>query len=312
MGLERWSRPLLKPELNTGPSYVSKKGTIMRYPEGALERLQQVELDIMLKIDAICRSEGITYFLHSGTCLGAVRHKGFIPWDDDIDIGMPLEDYRRFQEIAPKLLPEGYSLHTLDNTPNFPTFFTKVFKDGTRFIDAVSYEAGYELGIFVDIFPFIQIDARPEVEKRQLRSLDFWKNVMYLRYIAHPHLPKKTPLKPLVHVGTSIAHAILSRTADPKKLRDHFERNFHTDCPSDRWMNACYLPSGICPGSILFPPIEMEFEGHMLYAPADPHAKMVIEYGDYMQLPPEEDRYTHAPVILDFGGGVNVMEQTSR
>lgn len=280
----------------------------MNYPDEVLKRLQQVELDIMMKIDAICRSEGITYFLHSGTCLGAVRHKGFIPWDDDIDIGMPLEDYQRFLKVAPKLLPEGYSVHTMDNTPNFPVFFTKVFKDGTRFIDDVALEAGFEQGIFVDILPFIQIDKRPKVEKKQLRSLEFWKRMMYLHYMGHPHLPKKTPFKPLVRLGTIAAHKILAKTVSPALMRKHFERNFVTEQPSNRWMNACYIPSGICPANILFPPIEMEFEGEMLFAPADPHAKMVIEYGDYMTLPPVGDRHAHTPEILDFGDGINVMQ----
>ena len=279
----------------------------MRYPEGGLKRLQEAELDIMMQIDKLCRQEGLTYFLHSGTCLGAVRHKGFIPWDDDIDIGMPLKDYRRFQQIAPRLLPEGYSVHTLDNTPNYPVFFTKVFKDGTRFIDDVSLEAGFEQAIFVDIFPFIQIDARPKAEKRQLRSLDFWKNMMYLRHMAHPHLPKGVPLRPLVQAGTAAAHAVLARTFSSRQLRARFEANFEPEVPSDRWMNACYVPSGICPGAILFPPIEMEFEGVKLFAPADPDAKMVIEYNDYMTIPPEGDRHTHTPEILDFGDGVNVM-----
>lgn len=281
----------------------------MNYPDDVLKRVQQVELDIMMQIDALCRREGLTYFLHSGTCLGAVRHGGFIPWDDDIDIGMPLADYRRFLEIAPELLPEGYSVHTLHNTPNYPMFFAKVFKDGTRFIDDVALEAGLEQAIFVDILPFIQIDERPAVEKRQLRSLEFWKRVLYLHYMGHPHLPKKTPLKPLVRMGTVAAHAVLSKTVSPEWLYERFSRNFETERPSDHWMNACYIPSGICPANILFPPIEMEFEGEMLFAPHDPHAKMVIEYGDYMTLPPVEDRHAHTPLILDFGDGVNVMER---
>lgn len=280
----------------------------MDYPEGALKRLQQEELDIMIKIDALCRQEGLTYFLHSGTCLGAVRHGGFIPWDDDIDIGMPLADYRRFMQIAPQKLPEGYSVHTMDNTTNYPVFFMKVFKDGTRFIDDVSLQAGFEQAIFVDIFPFIQIDERPKVERRQLRSLNFWKSMMYLRYMPHPHIPKRVPLKPLVSAGTVAAHAIIAKAFSPQQLRARFERNFETECPSDRWMNACYVPSGICPGSILFPPIEMDFDGVKLFAPADPDAKMVIEYGDYMTLPPVEDRHAHTPEILDFGDGINVMQ----
>lgn len=282
----------------------------MDYPEGALERLQQAELDIMMKVDAICREQGLTYFLHSGTCLGAVRHGGFIPWDDDIDIGMPLADYRRFLDIAPELLPEGYSVQNMDNTENFPAFFTKVCKDGTRFIDDVSLEAGYEQPIFIDIFPFVQIDGRPAAERRQLRHFDFWKSLMYMRYMAHPHLPKNTPLKPLVALGVQAAHAVLAKTTTPQQLKKHFESAFIPECPSDRWMNACFVPSGICPGEILFPPIEVDFAGEKLFAPADPHQKMVIEYGEsYMTPPPENDRHTHTPEILDFGDGVNVMEQ---
>ena len=78
------------------------------YPEGALERLQKEELKILEVIDSICRKHGLTYFIDAGTTLGAVRHGGFIPWDDDADVGMPYEDYKKFCEIAPHELPEGY------------------------------------------------------------------------------------------------------------------------------------------------------------------------------------------------------------
>ena len=117
------------------------------YPEDVLRRLQQVELEMLRRIDRACRAIGVSYWLDSGTCLGAVRHGGFIPWDDDIDIGMPLDDYHRFLEEAPAVLGEGLSLHTCDNTPNLPVLWAKIYLDGTRFSSARDIEAGLEQGI---------------------------------------------------------------------------------------------------------------------------------------------------------------------
>ena len=80
----------------------------MQYEQDELRRLQLVELDILRDIDKVCREHGIRYFLDSGTLLGAVRHGGFIPWDDDVDLGMPRHDYERFLEIAPRALGDAY------------------------------------------------------------------------------------------------------------------------------------------------------------------------------------------------------------
>ena len=80
------------------------------YPGDSLQRLQAVELDILRAIRDVCEAHGITYFLDGGTTLGAVRHGGFIPWDDDADVAMPQEDYEHFLRVAPEALPEGYTL----------------------------------------------------------------------------------------------------------------------------------------------------------------------------------------------------------
>ena len=137
------------------------------YPEDSLQRLQAVDLEIAAAVDKICRENDIDYFIDGGTLLGAVRHGGFIPWDDDIDIGMPKDDFDRFCEIAPALLPKGYSLHTSANTKGFAPLWTKVFKNDTKFIEDVCTEAGYEQGIFVDILPFCRLDANEAVAKKQ-------------------------------------------------------------------------------------------------------------------------------------------------
>lgn len=101
--------------------------------DSVLTRLQFVELSILEVVGSLCDKFGINWWLDGGTCLGAMRHKGFIPWDDDIDIGMMRSDYDRFCSIASTELPDGYSFHDSRNSPGYAAMFCKVYKDGTRF-----------------------------------------------------------------------------------------------------------------------------------------------------------------------------------
>ena len=98
----------------------------MQYQPEILERLHGQLLGIMRDIDAVCRQHGITYWLDGGTALGARRHGGFIPWDDDVDLGMPREDHERFLQIAPEALGEGYVVSNPRSNESQASLFTKV------------------------------------------------------------------------------------------------------------------------------------------------------------------------------------------
>ena len=128
----------------------------------ALLHLQAAELKILDAIASLCFKFNINWWLDGGTCLGAMRHGGFIPWDDDIDIGMMRSDYERFCELAPRELQSGFSLHNSRNTDSYAAMFSKVYMDGTRFENQEGRDAGSAMGIFVDIFPYdnLYIDAK--------------------------------------------------------------------------------------------------------------------------------------------------------
>ena len=117
-----------------------------------LEELHQIETDILTAIDEICRKENIRYYLAGGTLLGAVRHKGFIPWDDDIDIAMPRDDYERFLKVMRKGAHPYYKILALEYKEDYPYTFAKVVDTRTRLQEEIGKDLP-EMGVFIDIFP---------------------------------------------------------------------------------------------------------------------------------------------------------------
>ena len=125
-------------------------------PEGSVLRRQQHRmLEILLEVDRICKKHNIRYWLSSGTLIGAVRHKGFIPWDDDLDIEMLLPDYERLMRVLPDELPSTMALQSQDTDPNYFFFYAKVRDRRSHLEEGNRYDrVGKEQGIYIDIFPF--------------------------------------------------------------------------------------------------------------------------------------------------------------
>lgn len=129
-----------------------------------LRQCQLVQLHLLYVFDAICRKHKIEYILNGGTLLGAMRHDGFIPWDDDLDVGMMRKDYNKFLKIARSELPEDVILQTPDNTPECIRSFSKL-RDAYSFFaeKGLSISLGRHNGIFIDIFAY---DTMPNLGKR--------------------------------------------------------------------------------------------------------------------------------------------------
>ena len=271
----------------------------------ALSKLQKEELQILLVVRDLCEKHNIQWMLDSGTALGAARHKGFIPWDDDIDVSMTRSEYDRFVAIAKDELPEGYSFHDFENTPGFGSFIGKVYRDGTKFVTADSLSAGCDQAIFIDVIPLDVIDGQ-RYRKRQLRNASLWQKVSYLYHsgsIVVPHhgilgkLEKK--LCSLVHI--MVCHLI----SDRNSLLNHYSKSVRHEpaLPSSEIKNLAYDGDAILNFSDAFPAREMQFEGVAFPGPKNINGYLSKMYGDWTQLPSESERHTHLPLQLVFSDG---------
>lgn len=263
--------------------------------DSVLRKLQLVQLEILEIIDRVCNEHNISYSLYAGTLLGAVRHQGFIPWDDDLDICMERSEYDRFLEVWGCAHPEGYLLQNKDNTPTFTQSFSKIRKEHTAFVQ-YEWEAGrYHTGIFVDIFP---IDRMPEgMVKRRVFQ---WRCMQYLLLTREFIPPKGNKLQKLVSHFILLAVPAGNRPRRRHKLlqlitADQDPRHHTVATEMLSTMKAPLPPD-------LFDRYErLSFENGHYMCFSLWREYLVEKFGDYQTLPPMEERiWRHHPVILDF------------
>ncbi len=253
-----------------------------------LSELWNVELEILDQIDSFCRSNGLKYSLAYGTLLGAVRHGGFIPWDDDIDVIMPRADY---EFLLSNWNVPGFILQNKRTNNDFDQNFTKIRKDHTAFIqDEHEKNVSYHTGIFVDIFPGDRV--APKGKARQQQFFYCALNLLYTREFTSG-------------TKSSIIEKILLSL--PRKLRLEILKTSEKKIQAwNRFDNQYFFPSTIKDAKVYFAPdlfdkmIDIPFEGKKYMCINDYDAYLRNCYGNYMCLPPEEERVLkHHPVFID-------------
>jgi len=262
--------------------------------DAVLRRLQMTQLEILDEIVRICESNDIHYYLVGGTLLGAVRHKGFIPWDDDLDIAMPRQDYIKFCDLCRTELAADYLLHNIETDKRYWLIFGKVRKKGTAIAEEGLKRLNTEKGIYVDIFPF---DEAPEeklcVRTRIVKTLA--NAICYKRGVVLPYT-KKQKLVGVLLKPFSIA--FLTRLQ--MKLMQH---NANKGYPYYINYGSGYDPVKQTIPKDKYEPYKLaEFEGKQYRIPNDADYVLRRIYNDYMQLPPVEKRVLrHKPDYIDFG-----------
>jgi lipopolysaccharide cholinephosphotransferase len=257
--------------------------------EGTTLRKAQLRmLEILIEVDKICRKYNIQYWLDFGTLLGAVRHKGFIPWDDDADICIKSEDFHRFIEICKAELNPQFFLQTKSAAPNTPYGGKGIccIRDNNSLLiqDYENFRIPYSKGVFVDIFESI---SYPDMPPALFRFLSRRIKFSYLFFRFFPLLNFKNIVCYFVYPVSYVFWSFIFKIIFLQKDR------------SKRYSRPEMYPYGLFSKETDFFPLkEVEFEGHLFFAPANPHARLKDTYGDYMQIPPEGKRRTHAKYIF--------------
>ena len=246
-------------------------------PDGSLLRRQQMRmLDILIEVDRICKKHDIPYWLSSGTLIGALRHSGFIPWDDDLDIEMMRKDYLRLMKVLPSELPEWLALQNDETDPNYFYFYAKVRDRRSRMLEQNGYDRLWkEQGIYIDIFPMEQhpIWLHKLTEKSVGHMYKIWrtstdddKAIKQVRRIFNMN---NRYLFPILRGFLSLLIPLASFLIPRQIITSGMGIPFHNPRYSDE----------------IFPLTTHEFEGLQFPVPNDADAHLRHIFGDYMQLP---------------------------
>lgn len=255
-----------------------------------MKQLQQCILRNLLAFDKICKEHNLHYYLLFGTMLGAVRHKGFIPWDDDIDVGLPRPEYEEFRRNAKFWLPAPYEFICYENDHNYMGGFGKMQDSSTTLIER--QHIGYIGGVYMDIFPIDGIPSNNIAQRIQYYRYQYYKQILYFL--------NRDPYKH-GHGVSSWLPLIIHKTFTKDKMQKRLHK-LMTKYDYDKSEYVSQLNDGmtsVMPKTVLGTPTPVEFEGYTVMGVEHPDEYLTREFGDYMQIPKPEDRISHNFHYLD-------------
>lgn len=247
---------------------------------------REIQIGILEEVDKFCEKNKLTYFMSYGTLLGAVRHKGFIPWDDDIDIAMPYPDFMKFCAVY---TGEYYKINHWTKQPEFHCNFAK-FED-IRTLSQEEIVQDYKMGINIDVAPIIGLPDDIERARQYFNRIVFFRNLLTLKKMKY-----RKGRNLIKQIGLVLSRLPLSLISN-----ERINKRIDSMCRRYPYETSKYV---ICVGSFnpvkeiiekekLGNPTKLEFEGHMFSAPSGYDTWLTQIFGDYMQLPPEEKRVSH-------------------
>lgn len=257
--------------------------------EISIDELKQLQVEMLCKIDEFCNNNQIFYSLAFGTLIGAIRHKGYIPWDDDIDIVMPRPDYCKFLETFNGTYDHLYLLAPEINIEYYAPY-ANVCDNRTLLLEGLNGHRGVEMGIKIDVFP---IDGTPENEMDYIKLIDYMQAINYKMAIKRQYLSLLHPKTYVSILFQKLKYAHLSYRECQQTIMDQirlypFETSKYVDILTfPVYKNIRTLKN------VFTEYVDVDFEGYRFKAIKDFDYYLKIIYGDYLKLPPEEKRRTH-------------------
>ena len=249
------------------------------------ERIKEVQLDLLAKLDEICEKNNLHYYLAFGTCLGALRHKGFIPWDHDIDVLMPIEDAIKLPGLQ-KEFGESYFVQCKDTDPEFDAICYRLCDSRTTCIEKNTEIRNCNYGISIDIYPYYNTPAG----KIKFHTY-IWKSYIYKILVAE-RMPRNHGA--LMRFASRVLLWLYKGDSRKKKIRK-IEKKLR-GVPKGKYIQDYFGLDITLFSAITYPrewfgePRKLEFEGRLFNGATEPEKYMTRRYGDYMKLPPVEDQ----------------------
>lgn len=267
-----------------------------------LPKLHKCQLLMAQEVKRICEENNIKYFVIAGTLLGTVRHKGFIPWDDDMDIGMLREDYNKFLEIAKNELSDTMAIESFETDPFYAMPFCKILLKDTLLVEHNSAKNKTQKSIFIDIFPFDNVPDDEALAKKHDRKTYFLKRLLLARQ-GYSVCDKGDIIKKVIYGGLNLASRIFTKKKLYAMLEKEIQKYNGTDTKRIVTVGGSYGYSKETVKREWFDSTtELPFEETTIAVPAGYTSYLEYFYGDYMTPPPEDKRYNrHEIEELDFG-----------
>lgn len=282
-----------------------------------IKKIQKVLLMMMDDIHALCGKNGLKYFITGGCAIGAIRHGGFIPWDDDIDVSMPRADYDRFAALVKTAFPDKYDVQEIRADKKYDLNFMKLRLKGTKFVEASDTERR-KAGIFIDIFPienvcdciFAQVWQGIKSDGLQFicscvrirKKLDKLKDVMEDNAALSRTLKFKAFIGGLFGFKSLRGWLLLT---ERELSRCHNEKSKMIAIPVGRG----HFKGERYPRSWFFEPSLKKFEDRKYFFPAKTKRYLKKLYGDYMTAPQESERESHSVLEFDLGKYEGLINQ---
>ncbi|SPT53309.1 LPS biosynthesis protein [Actinomyces bovis] len=272
-----------------------------------LAQIHKLLLKMLGDFDAACRQLGIPYSVYGGTMIGAIRHQGFIPWDDDVDVLMTREDYERFLREAPAVMGSSYRFDNTRSLPEYPYMFTKLGLVDTLLIPEFARNAKYRMPVSMDLLPLDTVPKDPAAFRSQSRATWLWGRLLFLTGTPTPMLINTHgPKRWAIYTATSLAYwGMRLARVTPRRLQKLWERaaTRHNQEPTGRFTDFSMRDPENWAVDLeeIQPPLDMPFENITVQVAPAYDAMMRRTYGDYMELPPLEQRRNHKPVEVQLG-----------